>query len=541
MFCAILLQGWNAVHGQTSTKTEWTLLNAQAIEESLLPIRPGIPGESPFWNVNATRFIFAPAFDFPTIQGAASYRFTVTHLPSGKNLSFNSPNPSAPLSPVWRELPAGQIILKVEGLDDDGKFLALTGLKKFYRAATFAGPYHEPMLDYRESAKRALGYLFQLDPYQQWLTTDEPDYSYGYYRYPSKIIGAVVKGMSLYAQLSPENEEQALLIAEKAAKHLLHLSEPAGAPLEFFPPTYAVSDVKIAGTGREAEGTSRKYAGQIMMFMPAIVGDTYLDLYEATEKEVYFRAATRIADTYVQLQLPSGSWYLKMQVKNGSPITKNVCVPIRIIDFLDRLEEQYNLQQYHTASRRAFRWIIENPLKTFNWEGQFEDVPPTKPYVNLTRAQAVLIAGYLLDHAKEDQGYITFAEELLRFSEDQFVVWDQQGPQYYRRHNNLHRTNNWITPCVLEQYHFYVPIGASAAKMITGWQKAYAATGNDLYLAKARTLANTMTVAQDSNGRYPTQWRRKKNDTYFWFNCATYDAKTMIDFADALETLDEKP
>ncbi len=535
MLCMLVLLGPDAALGQTEPATVWNLLNTQALEESSTPIRRGVPGQSPFWNVNATRFIYAPAFDFLTMQGAASYRFTATHLPSGKNSTFDAPNPWAPLSPLWKELPVGQILLKVEALDSDGKFLALTGVKKFYRAATYAGPYHEPVLDYRESARRALGYLFQLDPYQQWLTSNEPDYTYGYYRYPSKIIGAVVKGMAMYAQLSPENSEKALLIAEKAANHLLHISEPAGAPLEFFPPTYKVSDVKIGKTGKPADGYSRKYADQIMMFMPAIAGEVYLDLYDATNNTVYFDAAKRIAETYLKLQLPSGSWYLKMQQKTGAPITENVCIPIRIIDFLDRLEKQYGLQQYHVPSRRAFSWIIENPLKTYNWEGQFEDVAPSKPYVNLSRAQAALIAGYLLDHAEEDREYVALAEELLGFCEDQFVVWGQQGLQLNRRKKNLSRADHWITPCVLEQYHFYVPIGASAAKMIEGWQKAYAVTGKELYLAKARTLANTMTVAQNPNGRYPTQWRRKKNDQYFWFNCATYDAKTMIDFADFLD------
>jgi hypothetical protein len=30
---------------------------------SAVPIRPGVPGEPPFWNRSAARFIFAPAFD----------------------------------------------------------------------------------------------------------------------------------------------------------------------------------------------------------------------------------------------------------------------------------------------------------------------------------------------------------------------------------------------------------------------------------------------------------------------------------------------
>ena len=50
-------------------------LNARAAKEYLVPVRPGVPGGQPFWNVYANKFTFAPAFDFPEVEGAAKYRF----------------------------------------------------------------------------------------------------------------------------------------------------------------------------------------------------------------------------------------------------------------------------------------------------------------------------------------------------------------------------------------------------------------------------------------------------------------------------------
>ena len=95
------------------------------------------------------------------------------------------------------------------------------------------------------------------------------------------------------------------------------------------------------------------------------------------------------------------------------------------------------------------------------------------------------------------------------------------------------RTEQWITPCVLEQYVFYTPVDAAAALMIASFQKAFEATGKQLYLAKAFELANTMTVAQDSKtGRYPTYWERnERGKTPGWINCATIDAQIMLDFS----------
>ena len=40
---------------------DWNRFHEQAAEESLLPIRPGKPGKSPFWNGYAKRFIYVPS------------------------------------------------------------------------------------------------------------------------------------------------------------------------------------------------------------------------------------------------------------------------------------------------------------------------------------------------------------------------------------------------------------------------------------------------------------------------------------------------
>src|SRR6266545_7535760 len=79
-------------------------LRKQAIQESLIPIRPGAPGKSPFWNAQAKQFIFDPAFDFKAIQGAAAYRFTL-RSGDGKSRTFEAAEPWAPLTPVWAEIP----------------------------------------------------------------------------------------------------------------------------------------------------------------------------------------------------------------------------------------------------------------------------------------------------------------------------------------------------------------------------------------------------------------------------------------------------
>lgn len=512
----------------------------QSLDESLIPIRPGIPGESPFWNKYAIRFINVPAFDFKPIEGAAHYRFTATSESDSMDYVFTAEQPWSLLLPIWKELPTGMVDLTVEGIDENDQVIAVSGTRRFYRAAVFGGIYHSPERDYRESAFVGLQWLFRQKHYQRWLTEPSPDTSYILYCYPSKIIGAVINSMLMYAALNPADSLTAMNIAINAGYYLLNASNPAGSPLEFFPPTY---DGDLAEKTDVAGDSEREYAknktieirDQLMMMYPAEVGEAYLNLYEQTGIEEFFKAAVRIADTYSVLQLENGTWHLTLNFHTGEQIDPNLCIPTNIIHFLERLIESYGLDKFAENADKAMKWIIENPLKNFYWEGQFEDVPPSLAFRNLSKGHVLSLASHFLTKDISNPGLVETAEELIRFGEDQFVIWEQPFP------NETEKTDNWITPCALEQYVYYVPIDASAARFIETFKIAYEATGKEIYLAKARSLANSMTIAQDSlTGEYPTYWEyERRHQLDGWINCATADARAMLGFADFLDKLNE--
>jgi hypothetical protein len=521
-------------------------LGQEAMEESVISIRPGEPDVQPFWNAHARRFIYAPSFNFKTVGGAERYRFTVTSAADNKERVFLADEPWASLAPVWRELPVGEATVRVEGLDAGGAVIRESKLadrpcryqdfdasgypkvRKFWRAAVFSGGYHDVSTGYRDSAVKALKHLYDEKHFQKWAIDGQPDASYTLYCYPSKTVRAVVDSMMMYSKVAAADSARAIEIAEGAANYLMEQSEPGGLPLEYMPPTYEGS-----------EHTAERYAGQIMMIYPAEVADTYLDLYEVTKKDKYLRAAKLIAATYRRLQLPSGTWHLKIDSESGKPVGDNLCVSTSIVAFFDRLADKYGSGQYRENSRRAFEWIMANPVRTFNWEGQFEDVEPSRPYQNLARGQACAVAMYLLDHSEGNEDYVNTAEELLRFVEDQFVIWEKPFPTRDKDATGQKaHSRDWIAPCVLEQYGYYVPIDASAATMIAACQKAYEVTGKKLYLAKACALAETMVFVQDAEtGWYRTYWWKKDGawrDEY-WLNCASYDIKVMLSLADVLE------
>ena len=92
-------------------------LDFMSADDTLTPIRPGKIGERPFWNTYARQFIYAPAFEFSVVPGAAGYRFHV-HDRFGKDHVFSASSPDAPLSSVWNELPAGPVFVEVDAIND---------------------------------------------------------------------------------------------------------------------------------------------------------------------------------------------------------------------------------------------------------------------------------------------------------------------------------------------------------------------------------------------------------------------------------------
>ena len=504
-------------------------LHKQAVAESLVPIRPGVPSKTPFWNNYARRFNYAPAFDFKKTPGAAYYRFTAQARDGAH--SFEAEVPWAPLTPIWAKLPVGKVTLKVEGLNKKGgSVVGPSGDKTFYRSTVFNGPYLKPVVSYHESARLSLRALFLKPEIQSWVREGKPDPAYNLNCYPAKVMGATVLGMTLYAKLATDegHAANALLAARRAADFLIGLSEPAGRPLEYFPPTYW-DGVK--------PGRHPVFIDRTMMHYPADAALGYLDLYDRTHDDKYFQAARRIAETYRKTQLPSGVWPLVANVKTGEAIGPNLLVPTLPIMLMDRLVGQYNLKEYKPVAERAFQWTMQNPVKRFNWDAQFEDSKPVEPYVNLAREQACDVAIRLLKLNAADPKSVALAEELLHFAEDQFVVWEPPRPEWkeivYLGCNPDGDISSWLTPVVLEQYRCYGPVARSVAIMMSAWEAAYKVTRNELYRAKADSLANSLTVAQQfwGGGTYPTWIRKTEGEN--WLNNTVHTSRMMLEFADS--------
>ena len=475
-------------------------LAARVREELTHEIRPGGVGAQAFWNVNSQMFMYPPAFGFATVPGAVKYRFQVMDDEQYAHV-FEADAPTASLRPVWEFVPRGLTAVFCFGLDAAGNVCGLAGERRFWKQAPYEpGTYPAAKRPYVTAQRMLCEYILNMPEVVRMETEGRPDLAErsNFTSYPSKMQSALIRAMLSLARIAPDKKDRALAIARKSADYLTSKSQPAGAPLAYFTPTYE-GDGQLSGT----------YGGMHMLIYPADAAAAFIALGKATGEAKYIDAAQRIADTYLRLQGEDGTWYLKMYERDGSPVSENRLVPTSVIAFLESLYGATGEAKYREAADRAFAFIDNGPLKTWNWEGQFEDIKPAEgKFQNLTKHNACDTAIYILKRFPGDAARLAQAREIARYAEDQFVVWRRpcraDGAGYKRVQTYPYET--WIAPVALEQYNCYFPIDGSVAKLIRTWLALWKAEGNPLDLAKARTLGDATVNMQEPNGRVRTYW-----------------------------------
>jgi maltose/maltodextrin transport system substrate-binding protein len=509
-------------------------LRQRAIEESATPVREGVP----FWNQNAVQFQFAPSFDFKPVTEAKTYRFSIQPA-KGESLVFTADKSTASLAPIWTQLSTGKATLTVRGLDASGHEVGEPMTRSFHRAAVIPKSYAAPALPWKESARTALDALVHSPDLKCWFTTGVPEEKFHLYRYPSKIIGAAAAALAIYATQtpSPADAAPALQASRQAADYLLAMCFDADSAWAFHPPTYhpTMFADRIKGHMNPAN---------YMTNCGAEGGGYFLDVYAATKDAKYLDAAKRIAETYAKQQRSDGSWLLFVTPRDGQAVKDNVLIPTLVIQFLERLAQVTEDHRFDGVRDKAIAWMMQNPVKTWNWQGQFEDVQPQPPYENLTKHEAGDFAIHLLETAAQDAAKRQLALDLIRFAEDQFVMWSQPPADSPNKQNDdgnaASRTKRWMLPCVLEQYRCWAPVCASSAKLIRMYLAAYRATNDPLHLEKAKALASTLTHTQSTPkapGRYQT-WVMQNPPT-MWFNCELMAIRVMRELAE-VDAIDRK-
>jgi len=504
-------------------ETDLATLRRLVDEDVSQTVRPvGVDGQAECWNVNATWFMYPPVFAFPEKKGATGYRVRVVDA-KGRVRCWEQTNSVVSLEKDWLSLPSGNVIVSCDAYNRWKHWTTERNFRAFWKMSPYRpGAYPDAPRGYADAAKLCVDYMLEMPWLRTYAETGKPDPTYNLNTYPAKMDSAVVSLMCEVACLMPDRRAAALKLAKAAADHLLSLVQPKDAPLAGFPPTYLGKNY-----------TSAEYAGMNMLDYPAPSGSAWLQLYRLTKDEKYFAAAKQVGETYLKLQGADGTWYLKMYEKTGKPVTENRLHPGSVIAFMDALYEATKDERFRAAADKAFGFYERGPLRDWNWEGQFEDVEPTGKYENLTKHPAASVAMRIAKRWPKDAKRLAQARELLRFAEDQFVVWDR--PKGKGADSVLALLGDgWdVAPAVVEQYYYREAVDASAAKMINTYLALYAATKNPLDLAKARTLGDSIVRVQKPNGRIQTIWSTEcgKDLQQDWVNCMAASVKALLNLS----------
>jgi len=483
------------------SKLDWVKLGAGAVAEYAAPLAPGVHGKSPFC---------APRFAFKAVEGARHYRFTVTawdkdrkNQLGDKSWTFEASQPSASLLAVWNDVPvcAGGTWLRVvvEGLDaKGGKPVAGAPQDSFFRKGqAWRDPFEKPKVPLREAAAEAIrhsladGLALQYTFYRDHRLPIEgkrgPELA-KYQRIEPTFVAAgiwVADSLTYLAKQArgPEEKDLALKTARNAADTVINCANPADWKYAFYPNMLRQLGPHwkgyLAGEKTYEEWLADMHArsaARYEMMQDCRVCDAgfmFLDMYDLARDEKYLDAAKRLAAAYRDTQLPSGTWPHLANGKTGEPLKGTGDYPPALtVLFLDRLVRQYGIRDYEKTADRAFQWIVDNQVKTFEFRSHFWDVHP-RPGGSQGALAGVEIAMCLFGRGLSDARYVPWGEEYLRRVEDKFIWWEEGGR-------------------VSEQTGYMPRIGFTGGGVAEAFGKAFEATGNPLYLAKALTMARPL-------------------------------------------------
>ena len=234
------------------------------------------------------------------------------------------------------------------------------------------------------------------------------------------------------------------------------------------------------------------------------MGIAYLKFYEITEEEKYLKAATDCADALaknVRNVLPERNisannfdsrspWPFRVNARTGVVVdeyTSNVVEPVRLFDELVRIRGRIGLdsakvESYKKARSLAWDWLFakNGPMKTYIWNGYFEDIPSDPKVQNRVQITPMETARYILQHPEYDPNWKTDVPALINWVASVFATESQEA--------------------IKEQTWCYWPMGSHTARYASVCALYYEKTGDRSYKDRAFRFFNFATYMCEDCG-----------------------------------------
>ncbi len=246
------------------------------------------------------------------------------------------------------------------------------------------------------------------------------------------------------------------------------------------------------------------------------LGIAYLKFYEVTEENKYLEAAIRCADAlagnvrdifidpnpFAVTLIGKSPWPFRVNARTGvviSEYSSNVIESIRLFDELLRIASRIRLDSEKTAAYRnardiAWTWLFSKsgPMKTYIWNGYFEDVPNDPYCSNRLQITPLETARYLIKNPSLDPELKSTVPALIGWVGSVFATEGMDA--------------------IKEQTWCYEPMGSHTSRYASLCALWYEFTGDKKYKDLAYRFFNFATYMTYENGvvavgpEWPGSW-----------------------------------
>ncbi|HUU28083.1 MAG TPA: hypothetical protein VM123_09740 [archaeon] len=234
------------------------------------------------------------------------------------------------------------------------------------------------------------------------------------------------------------------------------------------------------------------------------LGIGYLKFYEITEEKKYLQAAIDCADALarnVRYVLPDkekfttnfdsrSPWPFRVNARTGIVVdeyTSNVIEPVRLFDELIRIRQRIELdpgkvENYTKARNLAWEWLFakNGPMKTYIWNGYFEDIPSDLKLQNRVQITPMETARYILKHPECDPNWETDIPALVHWVRSVFGTDKMEA--------------------IKEQTWCYFPMGSHTSRYASVCALYYEKTGDRWYKDQAFRFFNYASYMCEEGG-----------------------------------------